>query len=167
MIPVEVTQTPWHYTTFWDWLDHWQTLIAGVLAFVAGFGTVVAAIGAIWVTRSTAKKQIDASREDADRVIAATREQTEVTAKQTETTVRLQQTRDASEASAFHAMLAAAMDRVLAEAASARKTYPGTFAQKENESVEELAVRQCITGRVRGIARRLRQAGRPLDRRLS
>ena len=31
MIPVEVTQTPWHYTTFWNWLDHWQTLIAGGL----------------------------------------------------------------------------------------------------------------------------------------
>src|SRR5277367_4569593 len=36
MIPVEVTQTPWHYTTFWDWADHWQTLLAGFLAFVAG-----------------------------------------------------------------------------------------------------------------------------------
>ena len=21
MIPVEVIQTPWHFTTFWDWLD--------------------------------------------------------------------------------------------------------------------------------------------------
>ncbi len=37
MIPVEVTSAPWHYTTFWDWLDHWQTLVAGVLAFAAGF----------------------------------------------------------------------------------------------------------------------------------
>ena len=35
MIPVEVTQTPWHYTTFWDWLDHWPTLIAGLVALVA------------------------------------------------------------------------------------------------------------------------------------
>ena len=121
VIPVEVTTAPWHYTTFWDWADHWQTLLAGFLAFVAGVGAVLAAIWAIWATRSTAKKQIDASREDADRVIAATREQTEVTAKQTDTTVRLQQTRDSSEASAFHAMLAAAMDRVLAEAAWGQK----------------------------------------------
>jgi hypothetical protein len=37
--PVEVTQTPWHCTTFWDWLDHWQTLIAGGFVLVAGFGT--------------------------------------------------------------------------------------------------------------------------------
>ena len=57
MIPVEVTQAPWHATGFWDWVDHWQTLIAGALAFAAGVGTVVAAI----------------------KVIAATREQTETT----------------------------------------------------------------------------------------
>jgi hypothetical protein len=145
MIPVEVTQTPWHYTTFWDWADHWETLLAGFLAFVAGVGTVLAAIWAIWATRSTAKKQIDASREDAERVIAATREQTEVTAKQTDTTVRLQQTRDASEASAFHAMLAAAMDRVLAEAAWARKTYSEILTQSQGASEEALTVRQCIT----------------------
>ena len=73
MIPVEVTQTPWHYTTWPDALDHWQTLIAGGLAFVAGVGTVVAAIWAIWATRSTAREQIDASRADAVRMIAATR----------------------------------------------------------------------------------------------
>jgi hypothetical protein len=84
----------------------------------------VAAIGTIWVTRSTAKKQIAASREEADKVIDVTREQTSVTAKQTETTVRLEREREASEASAFHAMLKAAMVRVLDEAAWARKTYP-------------------------------------------
>ena len=42
VIPVEVTQTPWHFTTWLDLLDHWQTGIAGGLAFAAGFGTVVA-----------------------------------------------------------------------------------------------------------------------------
>jgi hypothetical protein len=145
VIPVEVTQTPWHYTTFWDWVDHWQTLIAGVLAFAAGFGTVVAAIGAIWVTRSTARKQIDASREEADKVIAATRAQTEATFKQTETTVRLEQERVASEATAFRVMLEAAMVRVLSEVASARKTYPSAFETGAPVSVEALAVRQCIT----------------------
>ena len=89
-----ISPPPWHYTTFPEALDHWQTLIAGVLAFAAGFGTVVAAIWAIWVTRSTARKQIDASREDAERVIAATREQTE-------TTVRLERERVSSEPSHF------------------------------------------------------------------
>ena len=129
---------PWHYTTFPEALDHWQTLIAGVLAFAAGFGTVVAAIWAIWVTRSTAKKQIDASREEADKVIAATREQTE-------TTVRLERERVLSEADAFRAMLDAAMVRVLNEVDWPRKTYPQTLSQQAGASVEALVVRQCIT----------------------
>ncbi len=115
-----------------------QTVIAGVLALAAGFFTVVA-------TMIIARRQIAAAREDADRVIAATREQTEVAAKQTETTVRLQQTRDASEARAFHVMLEAAMARVLAEAAWARKTYLGAFTQSKNASVDALLARQCIT----------------------
>jgi hypothetical protein len=131
-----------------DWVRHsrhdmflydWQTLIAGVLALLAGIGTVAAAIGAIWVTRSTAKKQIDAAREEADRVIAATRDQTE-------TTVRLEQDRVASEALAFRAMLEAAMTRVLFEAAWARKTYAEPFKPTTDEwSIEAGDVRQCIT----------------------
>ena len=75
MIPVEVATAPWHYTTFPEALDHWQTLIAGFLAFVAGVGTVVAAIWAIWVTRSSAKEQIAASRADASPHDAATHSQ--------------------------------------------------------------------------------------------
>ena len=70
VIPVEVAQTPWHYTTFWEAVDHWQTGIAGVLAFVAGVGTVLA-------TMIIARRQIAASRDAAERVIMATREQTE------------------------------------------------------------------------------------------
>jgi len=31
VIPVEVTAAPWHPTGFWDWVDHWQTLIAGTV----------------------------------------------------------------------------------------------------------------------------------------
>jgi hypothetical protein len=132
------TQTPWHYTTFWDWLDHWQTLIAGVFALVAAFGTIV-------VTRRLANRQITASREEADRVIAATREQISVTAEQTATTIRLEPMHDTSEARAFRAMLEAAMARVLAEAAWARKTYPDTFTETSDVSVDAHAVRQCIT----------------------
>ena len=69
----------------------WQTLIAGVLALLAGFGTVAA-------TMIIARRQINAAREEADSVIAATRAQTEVTVKQTETTVRLARKRNESEA---------------------------------------------------------------------
>jgi hypothetical protein len=138
VIPVEVTQTPWHYTTFWDWFDHWQTLIAGGFALLAGFGTVVA-------TMIIAHRQIAASRHEADRVVSATYAQTEATFRQTEATVRLEELRKASEALSFHGMLAAAMTRVLAEAASARKTYPHILTQKESYSVDALVVRNCIT----------------------
>jgi hypothetical protein len=130
VIPVEVTQTPW--ATFWAWVDHWQTLIAGFLALLAAFGT-------IWMTSRIANRQITASREEAKKVIAATREQTA-------TTVRLEQEHDATEASAFRAMLEAAMRRVLAEAAWARKTYPDTFKPTTDEvSVNAGNVRNCIT----------------------
>jgi K+-sensing histidine kinase KdpD len=82
-----------------DLLDHWQTLFAGFLAFVAGFGTIVATI-------IIANKQIAASREEAKRVIAATREQTAVAQRQTETTVRLERERVASEADTLRKSLA-------------------------------------------------------------
>jgi hypothetical protein len=111
VIPVEVTQTPWRYTTFWDWLDHWQTLIAGGFALLAGVGTVVATI-------IIANRQIAASREEAKRVIAATCEQTA-------TTVNLEQTRKESEARAFRAMFEAAMVRVLADAKDAKEAFRG------------------------------------------
>ena len=102
MIPVEVTQTPWHFTTGLDALDHWQTVIAGVLAFAAGFGTVVA-------TMIIARRQIAASREEADRVIAATREQTE-------TTVRLERERVLSEVDALRKSLAVELRLQIARA---------------------------------------------------
>jgi hypothetical protein len=153
VIPVDA---PWHFTTWLDLLDHWQTGIAGVLALVAAFGTVAA-------TMIIARRQIAASREEADRVIAATREQTE-------TTVHLERQRVLSEASAFHAMLEAAMARVLAEAAWARKAYPETLTRTSGgDLVSRKLWRWPVhrQRRVRGIARRLRQAGRPFDGRVS
>ena len=131
-----------------DWIQHskaaqflydWQTVIAGVLALAAAFGTVAATI-------IIASRQIAASREEANRVVAATREQTSVTAEQTETTVRLERMRDASEASAFHAMFEAAMARILDEASWAKRTYPNLMTPQEaGASPEALVVRNCIT----------------------
>ena len=64
MIPVEVTSAPWHATGFWDWLDHWQTLIAGGFALLAGVGTVA-------VTMIIARKQIAmAIRLERERVLS-------------------------------------------------------------------------------------------------
>jgi hypothetical protein len=53
--------------------------------------------------------------------------------------------RNASEALAFHAMLAAAMTRFLAEAAWAGETHPSILKQKDGASADALAVRRCIT----------------------
>ncbi len=156
-------QIPWHFTTWLDLLDHWQTVIAGGLALLAGLGTVIATMiiarSQIAASRRIANRQIDASRAETDRVIAATRAQTEATFKQTETTFDLEQMRNASEARAFHVMLEAAMARILAEAAWAKKTYPQYVAQAQGASidaqgasidaqgasVDALTVRQCIT----------------------
>src|ERR1700722_17154454 len=103
-----------------NWIQHckvaqflydWQTIIAGVLALLA-------AIITIWETRRIADRQIATSGEDAKKVIAATREQTE-------TTVRLERERVTEEAKAFHFLLEAAMARVLADANAAKEDFRG------------------------------------------
>lgn len=36
-----IGSVPWHYTTFVDLIDHWQTLLAGLFAFAAAVIAVV------------------------------------------------------------------------------------------------------------------------------
>jgi hypothetical protein len=108
-------------------LYDWQTLVAGFLAVLAALGTIRATIRA------------------ADREIAAGKEQTAVAQKQIETTVGLARTRAEDEASAFRAVLEAAMRGVLAEVAWAKTTYPNTLTQDVGSSVDALVVRNCIT----------------------
>jgi hypothetical protein len=119
-----------------QFLFNWQTLIAGVLAGGA-------AVATIWVTRSTASEQIKASREQADKMVAAAHEQTSVAAEQISQTYLLARRRDDAEAEAFRVMLEAAMARVLFEAAGARKTYP-PLNPRSDPTLETYAVRQCI-----------------------
>ena len=130
-----------------DWIQHcrvarflhdWQPLAAGLFALLA-------ALGMIWAMMSTASRQITAARKEADRVIGAAREQTSAAFRQTETTLDLARRRDASEARAFHIMLEAAMARVLAEAARARRAYLPILTQTAGLSLDGLVVRQCIT----------------------
>jgi len=109
---------PWHYTTFWDWLDHWQTLIAGVLAVLAAWRTI----------RATVRS--------ADREIEASQAQTAVAQKQIETTVRLERERVLSEDKAFRVMLEAAMARIIAEADWAKETYPQYVGQAQGASID-------------------------------
>jgi hypothetical protein len=40
---------------FWQFVDHWQTLITGVLALIAGIGT-------IWATIASAQREIAANQ---------------------------------------------------------------------------------------------------------
>ena len=98
---------PWHFTTWPDLFDHWQTLIAGFLA-------VLAAVGTIWATIRSARREIDANQA-----------QTAVAQAQIATTLRLERLCAAREGLAFHAMFDAAMGRGLAEAADA-ETFSGT-----------------------------------------
>jgi hypothetical protein len=128
---------------FFDWLYRWQTLVAGLFALAAAWWTVRA-------TRSTAKDQINAAQEQADKQVAAAQKEadrvTSVTAKQTATIVQLERDRIENENRAFRAMLKAAMARVLAEIAWARKTYPGLTKQAtEGPSPQAFVVRTCIT----------------------
>jgi hypothetical protein len=135
------TPPPWHYTTLLDFFDHWQTLITGVLAGGAAAAT-------IWVTRSTASAQIEASRATASEQIKASREQADkmvdAAQDQISQTYLLATRRRDAEAEAFRSMLEAAMARVLAEAAGARKAYPH-LNPRSDPTVEAYAFRQCIT----------------------
>jgi hypothetical protein len=118
---------PWHFTTLLDLVDHWQTLIAGVLAVLAAWRTIRATI------------------QSANREIEASQAQTAVAQRQIETTIDLARMRDAGEAEAFRAVLEAAMTRVLAEAAWVKKTYPDILTPKAGVSDAVGAVRRCFT----------------------
>jgi hypothetical protein len=78
----------WHFTTWLDLLDRWQTLIAGALAVLAAWRTIRATV------------------ESANREVEASQAQTAVAQKQIETTVRLEQERVASEVDALRKSIA-------------------------------------------------------------
>jgi hypothetical protein len=48
---------PWHYTTFLDLIDHWQSLTAGVLGFAAA---IIAVILALQTERRKMQRELDA-----------------------------------------------------------------------------------------------------------
>lgn len=52
---VITTPSPWQFTTWFDLLDHWQTLVAGVLAVLAAVGGTVVAV-------SAARREVKAMR---------------------------------------------------------------------------------------------------------
>ena len=114
-------------------------------------------------------RQIAAAREDADKVIAATREQTEATFKQTEATVRLEQDRVASEARAFHAMLKRRWRLSQVAAAGRGGLSPNLLRPRKWVRLREAiaAFGNALRRRIRGTARSVRPAGQPFDQRVS
>jgi hypothetical protein len=92
-----------------DFIDHWQTLIAGILALLAG-------VGAIAATMRTARQEIEASQA------------------QTKVTQRIERRRIASEEYAFSAMLSAAMVCVVQDVAAARELATHVSDDKDRSS---------------------------------
>jgi hypothetical protein len=110
---------------FWQFVDHWQTLMTGVLALVAGVGTV-------WATIKSASREI-----------AAAQEQTKAAQRQTEVTRELERRRIAREGYAFHTMLEAAMGAIIKDVEAA-KNLPSPSADGSSYSAPAYAVRQRV-----------------------
>lgn len=95
---------PYH-DIFWKNLYDWQTLVTGLVALLAGIGTV-------WATIVSAKREVDAAQA-----------QTKSAQDQTRAIVRADQRRTASEAYAFMSALDAAMVALLDDVAAARQLF--------------------------------------------
>jgi hypothetical protein len=108
----------------WQVIDHWQTLIAGLLALAAGVITVVA------------------TKKSANREIAAAQEQTKAAQHQTEVTREIERRRIAREEYAFHTMLEAAMAAVIEDVETTRKLWSSL--PTDTHSPQAYAARQRV-----------------------
>jgi hypothetical protein len=114
---------------FWQFIDHWQTLIAGLLALAAGVVTV-------WATIKSANREITAAQE-----------QTKVAQRQTEVSREIESRRIAREGYAFYAMLEAAMGAVIEDVGAARNLPPPPPPRAlsgHRYSIQAAAVRQRV-----------------------
>jgi hypothetical protein len=105
------------WAAVYEWFDHWQTLIAGLLALLAGVGTV-------WGTLIAANRQVKAAQ------------------RQTEAMRDQERLRITWEGYAFHAMLEAAMSAVIEDVAAARKLP--TPPTREAHSPQAYEMRQRV-----------------------
>jgi hypothetical protein len=90
---------------FWQVIDHWQTLIAGMLALAAGVGAVVTTI------------------KSASREVTAAQAQTKAAQYQIAVTREIERRRISREGYSFYAMLEAAMRSVTEDVGEARKMF--------------------------------------------
>jgi uncharacterized protein HemX len=95
---------------FWQFVDHWQTLIA---ALVAGALALLAVGLAVWSTLKAARRQVNATidaanreikaaTDSADRQIVAAQEQARTAQHQTEVMLDMERRRIARKGYAFH-----------------------------------------------------------------
>jgi hypothetical protein len=133
------------------WVYDSQTLIAGLLALLAGggtdWGTLRAANRQVKTANDAADREIKAANEAADRQIAAAREQTKAAQHQTAVTREIERRRIAREGYAFHAMLEAAMSAVIADVEAARKLpppSPSEVARGNLQTREAYIIRQRV-----------------------
>jgi hypothetical protein len=110
---------------FWQLVDHWQTLITGLLALAAGVWTV-------WATIKSANREITTAQN-----------QTKAAQQQTAAMREIERRRLAREGYAFHAMLEAAMRGVIEDVAAARE-MPSSGASLQSHSMPAYAVRQQV-----------------------
>jgi hypothetical protein len=111
----------------WQFIEHWQTLIAGLLALAAG-------VGAVWATIKSANREV-----------AAAQGLTKAAQRQTAVVREIERRRVARERYAFHVMLEAAMGAVIADVEAARNLpAPGRLAAGNTYSVQAYAVRQRV-----------------------
>ena len=109
----------------WQFIEHWQTLIAGLLALAAG-------VGAVWATIKSANREV-----------VAAQELTKAAQRQTAVVREVERRRVARERYAFHVMLEAAMGAVIADVEAARNLPPpGRLAA--GNTVQSYAVRQRV-----------------------
>jgi|ERR1700730_1636878 len=109
-----------------QFVDHWQTLIAGLLAVAAGAGT-------IWVTIKSANREVTAAQD-----------QTKAAQQQTAVMRDIERRRLAREGYAFHGMLEAAMGAVIEDVAAARELPPPQSSSSEPYSMQAYAMRQRV-----------------------
>jgi hypothetical protein len=128
--------------TWYKLLTDWGSLIGGVFALIAGAALYFIGRVQIRATKEAADKEIAATKE----AILAAREQTRVAQEQIAVTLRLEHRRIAQESFAFLAMLDAAMAGVMEDVDDARAIFiESKQPQDSNLSTPAYRARQRIT----------------------
>jgi hypothetical protein len=115
------------WAAVFGWVHDWQTLVAGLLALLAGgltvWGTLRAAKRQVKAANDAADREIKAASDAANRQITAAQEQTAAAQHQTAVMREIERRRISREGYAFFAMLEAAMASLIEDVQAARKLF--------------------------------------------